>query len=40
MLSPKLQELGARKEDWLAKGQNEIPEWVFCNEGKLLDNYT
>jgi integrase len=21
-----------RKEEWLAKGQNEIPEWVFCNE--------
>jgi integrase len=34
-----LQELKkARKEDWLAKGQNEMPEWVFCNfEGKLLD---
>jgi hypothetical protein len=20
-----------RKEEWLAKGQNEIPEWVFSN---------
>jgi len=38
-LSEALQELKkARKEIWLAKGQNEIPEWVFCNcEGKLLD---
>jgi len=25
----------SRHEDWLAKGQNEIPQWVFCNrEGK------
>ncbi|MCI0621586.1 MAG: site-specific integrase [Acidobacteria bacterium] len=38
-LAEALQELKkARKEAWLAKGQNEIPEWVFCNfEGKLLD---
>ena len=20
-----------RKEEWLAKGSNEIPDWVFCN---------
>jgi integrase len=34
-----LQELRRkRKEEWLAKGQNEIPEWVFCNqEGNILD---
>jgi integrase len=28
----------ARMEQWLAKGQNEIPRWVFCNqEGGILD---
>jgi len=28
----------ARQAEWLAKGQNDIPEWVFCNhEGKVLD---
>jgi len=28
----------ARQEEWLAKGKNEIPEWVFCNEqGRWLD---
>ncbi len=27
-----------RKEDWLKKGLNEIPEWIFCNrEGNPLD---
>ncbi len=27
-----------RKEEWLASGKNEIPEWVFCNrEGKPAD---
>src|SRR5262249_33057888 len=38
-LSEALQELKkTRKGDWLAKGENETPEWVFCNlEGKLLD---
>jgi hypothetical protein len=26
-----------RQEQWLAKGSNEIPEWVFCNRdgGKM-----
>jgi integrase len=29
-----------RQEEWLAKGQNEIPKWVFCNEeGRWLDFY-
>ena len=28
----------ARHEEWLANGQNEVPEWVFCNEqGRWLD---
>jgi len=27
-----------RKREWLAKGKNEIPEWVFCNgQGRWLD---
>ena len=27
-----------RREEWLAKGKNEIPAWVFCNqEGNPLD---
>ncbi len=27
-----------RKEEWLSKGENEIPEWVFCNQkGGWLD---
>jgi integrase len=27
-----------RQEEWLAKGKNEIPKWVFCNhEGNPLD---
>ncbi len=27
-----------RKEEWLLKGKNEIPEWVFCNQkGSWLD---
>jgi len=27
-----------RKEEWLSKGKNEIPEWVFCNQkGGWLD---
>jgi integrase len=27
-----------RQEEWLAKGKNEIPPWVFCNqEGNPLD---
>jgi len=27
-----------RKEEWLSKGKNEIPEWVFCNQrGSWLD---
>jgi len=21
-----------REEQWLAKGKNEVPEWVFCNQ--------
>ena len=29
-----------RKEEWLAKGYNEIPPWVFCNlEGNPLDPF-
>jgi len=29
-----------RKEEWLAKGNNEIPPWVFCNlEGNPLDPF-
>ena len=29
-----------RKEEWLAKGYNEIPLWVFCNlEGNPLDPF-
>jgi post-segregation antitoxin (ccd killing protein) len=38
-LAEALQELKKdRKEVWLAKGQNQIPEWVFCNqEGRFLD---
>ena len=29
-----------RKEEWLAKGQNQIPPWVFCNlEGNPLDPF-
>jgi integrase len=28
----------ARQVEWLAKGHNDIPEWVFCNhEGQILD---
>lgn len=27
-----------RQAQWLAKGQNDIPQWVFCNhEGRILD---
>jgi integrase len=27
-----------RQEEWLARGENEIPEWVFCNrEGNPED---
>jgi integrase len=27
-----------RKEEWLSRGENEIPEWVFCNrEGNPVD---
>jgi hypothetical protein len=27
-----------RKEEWLARGKNEIPDWVFCNrEGNFPD---
>ena len=30
-----------RKEEWLSKGKNEIPEWVFCNQkGGWLDAST
>ena len=27
-----------RREEWLEKGRNEIPDWIFCNrEGNTLD---
>lgn len=33
-----LQELRRNRKEELAEGQNEIPEWVFCNqEGNILD---
>jgi len=29
-----------RKQEWLAKGNNEIPEWVFCaDNGNFMDPY-
>ena len=31
---------GQRREQWLAKGENSIPEWVFCcQNGNFMDPY-